>query len=223
MKRASRTVKVDDPFHIPDFLKIPQARRDAAWERNPPKAMPFVAVRRTHELSPETQALIDAEQARKKQKSLNRLKAWKDAGSIQNGDTRGMRWNPRRCRFEPDPRYAMSCVPGEERNAEKFKPVNDEPQQVNGQTPKHPANSRPGLSVSRQGGGPASIDDLGVQVSERFGTDAARLEAFARANQVWDDKYAALSNGLRRMNVVNRLRGKVRKGQQVVWPEGGVK
>jgi hypothetical protein len=30
----------DDAFHIPDFLLLTAEQRRAAWERNPPKAMP---------------------------------------------------------------------------------------------------------------------------------------------------------------------------------------
>lgn len=62
-------------------------------------------------------------------------------------------------------------------------------------------------------------DDLPLQIKERFGLDAAKLKAFALANGCWDDKYAAMPNvGLQRMNVVNRLRAKVRKGHKVKWP-----
>lgn len=64
----------------------------------------------------------------------------------------------------------------------------------------------------------AAIDDLGAQVSAFVDGDAAKLKKFAQANDCWDAKYDALpSAGLRRMNVVNRLRAKVRKGHQVVW------
>lgn len=45
-----------------------------------------------------------------------------------------------------------------------------------------------------------------------------QLKSFAVANDVWDDKYDALPNpGLRRMNVVNRLRAKIKKGHKVAW------
>jgi hypothetical protein len=40
------------------------------------------------------------------------------------------------------------------------------------------------------------------------------------ANGCWDDKYGKLPNvGLVRMNVINRLRAKIRKGYEVKWPK----
>lgn len=48
--------------------------------------------------------------------------------------------------------------------------------------------------------------------------DAAALKQFAINNGVWQDKYQDLPNpGLVRMNVVNRLRAKVKAGHEVVW------
>jgi hypothetical protein len=62
----------------------------------------------------------------------------------------------------------------------------------------------------------APADDL-VDELKRFGLP--ELKHFAVNNGVWDDKYASLPNpGLVRMNVINRLRAKVRKtGHKVVW------
>jgi hypothetical protein len=50
-------------------------------------------------------------------------------------------------------------------------------------------------------------------------TDPAKLEAFARDNGVWRDGYLRLNVGMRRMNIGNRVRGKQRRGEQIVWPE----
>ena len=36
----------DDGLSIPEFLKIPQAERDAAWKANPPRRMSKAAARR---------------------------------------------------------------------------------------------------------------------------------------------------------------------------------
>lgn len=47
--------------------------------------------------------------------------------------------------------------------------------------------------------------------------DPAKLEKFARLNNVWQDGYAYLNVGMRRLNVGNRLRAKVRKGHEIVW------
>lgn len=48
---------------------------------------------------------------------------------------------------------------------------------------------------------------------------AARIERIARANGCWDDRYAALNNGQKRMNVGNRLRKLERDGIELVWPK----
>lgn len=46
----------------------------------------------------------------------------------------------------------------------------------------------------------------------------AELKAFAVANGVWKAEYDVLPNpGLARMNVLNRLRARVRRGEAVVW------
>ena len=47
--------------------------------------------------------------------------------------------------------------------------------------------------------------------------DPERLEAFARNNGLWDERYARLNVGMRRLNVGNKLRAKVRKGFEVNW------
>lgn len=47
--------------------------------------------------------------------------------------------------------------------------------------------------------------------------DAKVLKAFARANGVWDPNYENLNIGMRRMNIANRLRAKVKAGHEVVW------
>lgn len=51
----------------------------------------------------------------------------------------------------------------------------------------------------------------------RVRTDEAKLEAFAKANDCWVNEYRFLNVGMRRMNVANRLRGKVKKGGEVIW------
>jgi hypothetical protein len=76
---------------------------------------------------------------------------------------------------------------------------------LNGSTPKQaPARAK------------APVDELGVKVASI--PLGAEFKKFAQANGCWDDKYDALNAGLRRMNAVNRLRAKVRKGYVVKWP-----
>lgn len=52
--------------------------------------------------------------------------------------------------------------------------------------------------------------------------DAEKLVRFAKANECWSESYASLANvGMRRMNVANRLRAKVRKDPEyaIKWPK----
>lgn len=49
------------------------------------------------------------------------------------------------------------------------------------------------------------------------GIDPVKLEAFARANDVWQGKYKDLNIGMQRMNIRNRLAAKVRHGHKIVW------
>lgn len=71
-------------------------------------------------------------------------------------------------------------------------------------------------------------DDLAQQLSKhlkvkdeddgKMRVDAAKLKRFALANDCWDPKYAHLNVGMRRLNVANRLRAKIRKdGYKIVW------
>lgn len=68
---------------------------------------------------------------------------------------------------------------------------------------------------------PAAVDDVGQKVVDltskdgQFDRDA--LIRFAKTNGVWKDGDDKLSNGLARMSVVNRLRGKIKRGEQVAW------
>lgn len=70
-------------------------------------------------------------------------------------------------------------------------------------------------------------DNIAKQVSDhvkvegedgKLRIDVPKLVAFARANDCWDPKYRALNVGMQRMNVVNRLRGKMRRDKhKIVW------
>jgi hypothetical protein len=48
-------------------------------------------------------------------------------------------------------------------------------------------------------------------------TDEEHLKRFAIANGVWNPDYAHLNVGMRRMNIGNRLRAKVKKDHEIVW------
>ena len=48
--------------------------------------------------------------------------------------------------------------------------------------------------------------------------DPVKLQKFAKANDVWDAKYANLNVGMQRMNIANKLRGRIRREDyQVRW------
>lgn len=47
--------------------------------------------------------------------------------------------------------------------------------------------------------------------------DTTKLREFAQANGCWVPAYGKLNVGMRRLNVGNRLRAKVRKGHDIVW------
>jgi len=73
-------------------------------------------------------------------------------------------------------------------------------------------NSKPAKPVRVK----APVDDFGARVATI--PLGAEFKKFAQANHVWNDKYDSLNPGLQRMNVVNRLRAAIKKGQQVKWP-----
>lgn len=47
--------------------------------------------------------------------------------------------------------------------------------------------------------------------------DPVKLKKFAELNGCWVKSYSGLNMGLRRMNIVNRLRAKIRHGHTVLW------
>lgn len=49
--------------------------------------------------------------------------------------------------------------------------------------------------------------------------DQPKLARFAKANGCWDPNYLKLNGGMQRMNIANRIRGKVRRDKhEIVWP-----
>ena len=193
------------PLNIPAFLLITPSERRAWWEHNPPQAMPRDAfIPRKYEPSPEIEEERRQQSLRKIDKMKNRLAAKQASLETRAAIRSGMRWDPRKGKFVPDGVPQMSRPPF---TREQIEAGIKEP------LAKNPAPSAPRVVAVKH------VDDLGARVSEHCGGDAAKLKAFARANGVWDDKYASLNPGLQRMNVVNRLRGKVKKDSnfKVKW------
>lgn len=57
------------------------------------------------------------------------------------------------------------------------------------------------------------------ETTKKMVTDVDKLVKFAKANGCWDPNYQGLNNGMVRMNVINRLRGKIRRDKhEIVWP-----
>lgn len=116
----------------------------------------------------------------------------------KKGRPPGTVWDQRICRWVPDPRLSLPVRP------------------VDG--------SRPGVNKSGSGVDgvspvvapkPAKGDDIKARLTEY---EPAALREFAERNGVWNDKYLELPNpGLIRMNIGNRLRAKIKRGEAVEW------
>jgi len=52
-----------------------------------------------------------------------------------------------------------------------------------------------------------------------YKVNVARLKTFAKENGVWDPRYDELNVGMMRMNIGNRCRAKIRRGEEIVWPK----
>lgn len=215
MRRVTR-YPTRDPLDIPDYLRIPAAVRRAAWDKAPPVASSFVPVA-VKAASLDIEAFrqqLEQDRRTARDNHFARLKAKKASVPV---DHEVMRWDAGKNRFVTDPYYVR--LRDEARAARLASSGVVETPATN-----HVARGlRKMLEASRPAAKSKAVDDLGARVIEHTAPDGqfdpARLRKFAEANGVWDDKYAALNNGLQRMTVVNRLRGKVGKGHKLVWPK----
>lgn len=181
----------DEMPEIPEFLRVTPkiaAQSRRDWERNPPKAAPAFVP--APRAADVTAERIAADmEAERRTAALNKIARMKARQEGKAFDSATMRWDPARCRFVTDKYLARQAA----------KPVDQ--------------RAVPKVVKAKATG---AVDDLGARVSALGSPDAVRK--FAEANGVWDDKYAQLNNGLQRMNVVNRLRGRIKAGHEVVWP-----
>lgn len=53
--------------------------------------------------------------------------------------------------------------------------------------------------------------------TKKLKIDWKRFTEFAKRNACWSEEYKKVNKGMRRMNIVNRLRAKVQAGHEVVW------
>ena len=210
--QAKRSAKTDwrSVFHGPAFLLMTAEERAASWARNPPRAMPMIpdayAARQR-----EMEALRKQASLAKLKRSVERNKGRRDA-LPKDFNSRDYRWDPRKCQFVPDELAYLSRPPSP--LVEKVEPkVAPRPKPL--ANLKKRADGRVGLTLDK---GRPSKDDLPERIKARYGMDVKALKKFAQANGVWEEKYLKLPNpGLVRMNVVNRLRAKARKGHVVKW------
>lgn len=208
---------IDFP-ELPGCLRISAEARAEAWRLNPSKPMPRDAFRPFRDPEAERQkSLIRV--ARMKTRAANKEHALNDRAAVASG----MVWNSTKARWEM-PDYTKEQIdamqshtaPLSKSEIQKPSPTGRRPTQPNMQTiaPKtKEAKIVRNTLVQAQNADAKTMDfalvELGVRVSEIAAQGS--LKEFATRNGVWDDKYDALSNGLKRMNVVNRLRNRVKK------------
>ena len=177
-----------------------QARIAARAAMPPATSMRFVPEpRKTLNVDPAVLAEFEAAQRAKSMRSINKMKAKQETPK----DLTGYKWHTGLCKWVRDPMIS------DEKLAEM---------KAKGNASLVTTDRKPPVLRVKTG----AVDDLGTQVSERIGTDADKLAAFAEANGVWDPKYASLPNfGLRRMTIVNKLRNKMKKHPNFVvgWPK----
>lgn len=215
MRKATR--KQDDDFAIPSFLLLTDEQRRAAWEKNPPRAMPQSAM------------VGDPKyQEQKRQIALNKIakmkarKATKEAkatavsplalieyrrGSISAADHKRILAElptKRHCKLFKD----MYQFDGKRwcSTAPKPEPA---PAPIQVEQPRPARSKGPADDVATR------LKELTDNIPERAVHE--RIKALAKANGLWSDDYGRLSPGLLRMTVGNRLRALSRKAS-IVWP-----
>lgn len=188
------------PLDLPAILvdrRRPEQQRaewDRYWAAHPLQTFVQFAPRTA---LPDDVAKFKAEiEAERLTASRNRIAKMKAKQSAQVVDHATMRWDPAKGRFVIDPYLVRVAATAPPEKLEAKRTIR---------------------SVER----PKAIDDLGTRVVTHTTTDGkfdgVKLRKFAEANGVWQERYVSLNNGLQRMNVVNRLRGKVKTGHVVVW------
>lgn len=192
----SQKLMVADGF--PKSLFLTPAQRAQAWADNPPHSTPLIEFNKPRNTDDEATAAFRAqEEERRKAQSRAKIDRMKARFTSRAIDHSKMRWDPRRAKFVEDvyvsaPDQGVSRPPNLSIQGKSAAKV-----------PSSPA--RPSVAQS-------SVSD--VQWS-RVNKDTARH--LAELNGVWDDKYLKLSGGLLVMTVANRLKGLVKKGEDVRW------
>jgi hypothetical protein len=187
-----------DNLTIPPFLRVTPKdaeRRRRNWERNPPRAM-FLPVEK-----PKDKALRERQERDRRERSLARLRSHQQRRNHRDALPPDFKNHPDKYRWDT----RRSCF------------IIDDLAHLSRPKSGLVENVAPAAELKRTPARAKSTpkDDL---VARLRAYDLKALTKFAKANACWDAKYAALPNvGLVRMNVVNRLRGAVRKGHEIKW------
>lgn len=102
---AAQKLMIADGF--PAELFIPQDVRSQAWKECPPKAMGVFSDAKIEEQRAVREQLKKEETERR----IMKLKAGQRRKVLKQIDTRGMRWDPRRNQWEPDPTQEETEMP----------------------------------------------------------------------------------------------------------------
>ena len=101
---TSLAIATEDPYEIPEFLKVdtPEkvAARKATWEKNPPKPMAFLPppVKAT---DPEVAAFKAQQEAQAKARASNRIAKMKARFEQNKVNMDTHKWDPSICKFVP--------------------------------------------------------------------------------------------------------------------------
>ena len=213
MNWTALDAKFSDGLNIPPCLRLSDAVRRKAWVGRPVRETQMIPVEPARD-----KELRDAAEAERKLRSLAKLRAAVDKKKRRDAPPADFnpvdyRWNQRKNCYERNPLaflYKPAPVLVEQQKLMEVKDLD---------RPRSRSDNVPSPSVKSPGRASAT-DDLGARVTAALEhpTFAGSLKRFAKANGCWNDKYDKFPNpGLIRMNVVNRLRAKVRKGHKTVW------
>lgn len=182
---------VQDGF--PAVLFATPAQRAADWVKNPPKPLPRIEFNRQRTPDDEATAAFRAqEEERRRAQSRAKIERMKLRMASKEIDHSKMRWDARRAKFVPIGPWAV-------------KPASL-PAAV-----RVPVGSTPRVAASAPIRQSAGSEDW-----SRVNKDNA--EAIAKLNGVWKDSYEKLrGTGRIVMTVCNVLKGKVKRGEGVIW------
>lgn len=141
----------DDDFHIPDFCRLTDEQRKAAWERNPPKTQSAASWRSPEQealVKQRQQALSDRKRLQKcisKQRRVNRQLALEAKLNDRSHIAQGHTWDARNARWI-DPIEAALATKGDKPMPTAVKKVKAKQTK---ETPASPFGFRPKTNYDR--------------------------------------------------------------------------